>query len=207
MRRGTRSRGRRGALLVAVVTVAAGASTAAAHALQHPSAKQPTTTILGTAGADVVQGTSGPDLIRAQAGDDRIFGHADGDLLYGMGGADLLDGGAGADTLAGGVGNDHIDARDTSAARDMAASRPAACVAPPSTARCLPLPASADLVSGGSGDDVIQTRDGHPDGIICGGGRDLVIADTSDLFTSRSKCEQIRTPRLESSTTGYSGDS
>jgi len=58
---------------------------------------QPPTSIVGSAGADLLQGTSGKDELRADAGDDELYAGA---------GKDSLDGGPGADIMAGGAGSD-----------------------------------------------------------------------------------------------------
>jgi hypothetical protein len=125
---------------------------------------------------------------------DHLIGTPQADVLRGLAGPDILDGGRGADQLYAGPGDDRIDARDAeerTTADNIGAWR---CLQVMKRSPCLPLPADADVVLAGSGDDTIRTRDGHPDGILCGPGHDLVIADTIDLFSSskpRSACETV----------------
>ncbi len=56
-------------------------------------------TIVGTAGADVLEGTPGADV---------IVGRGGADIIYGLGGNDLICGGLGADRIVGNGGNDRI---------------------------------------------------------------------------------------------------
>ena len=48
----------------------------------------------------------------------------------------------------------------------------------------------ADTVFAGPGNDTIFVRDGEPDVVACGGGSDLVFADSTDL--TRPSCERVR---------------
>jgi hypothetical protein len=47
----------------------------------------------------------------------------------------------------------------------------------------------ADVLSGGSGDDVINAKDGSKDTIDCGTGSDRVTVDAIDVVSSN--CEQV----------------
>ncbi len=49
--------------------------------------------------------------------------------------------------------------------------------------------AQVDSISGGAGDDVIRARDGERDTVICGAGRDTVIADPVDRIAR--DCEAV----------------
>ncbi len=70
-------------------------------------------TIVGTAGADVINGTAGADVIAAGDGDDRINGLAGDDLVCGGDGTDTIDGGDGNDELFGFANGTSSDAGDT----------------------------------------------------------------------------------------------
>jgi Ca2+-binding RTX toxin-like protein len=97
-------------------------------------------TIAGTAGDDNIAGTgeddviragAGKDLVVAGAGHDEVDGEDGDDILHGEEGNDSLSGGRGTDTLVGSSGNDMLDIRFDPAE-----------------------PPSADLLYGGTGDDV-----------------------------------------------------
>lgn len=62
--------------------------------------------ILGSAGADVLDGKGGNDMLHAREGDDTLYGGEGDDLLDAGAGDDLLDGGKGNDYLHGEGGND-----------------------------------------------------------------------------------------------------
>jgi hypothetical protein len=137
-----------------------------------------TAQVLGTPGADRLAGTRHADVIR------------------GLAGADVLDGGQGADELYAGPGNDRIDGRDSEKSRPVPKTRAPRCLhVAARSSRCMPLPRGADVIVAGTGDDIIMTRDGRPDAILCGPGHDIVIADLADLFSTSnpgSACETIR---------------
>ncbi|HTU12210.1 MAG TPA: calcium-binding protein [Allosphingosinicella sp.] len=63
-------------------------------------------TIMGNAGANVLNGRDGNDILDGKEGADTLYGGANNDVLYGRDGNDLLSGGAGANHLDGGLGND-----------------------------------------------------------------------------------------------------
>ncbi len=105
--------GRRGMLLIAMVTVtmltASGVAWAATVSCSGSGA------CYGTADGDEIQGTDGNDQIFGFAGNDEIRGSGGGDSIYGGGGSDLLVGGSGRDDISaletiGGPGNDTIRA-------------------------------------------------------------------------------------------------
>jgi Ca2+-binding RTX toxin-like protein len=47
-----------------------------------------------------------------------------------------------------------------------------------------------DLADAGAGDDVVRARDGRPDRVVCGPGRDRVVADRTDRLAPG--CELVR---------------
>jgi TolB protein len=94
---------------------------------------------------------------------DRIEGTSAEDLICGLGAADRIGGRDGADTLFGGPGADRIDGGG-----------------------------GADVLVGESGADVILARDGRPDRIACGSGRDVAIVDRRDRIVGG--CELVRRP-------------
>jgi Ca2+-binding RTX toxin-like protein len=155
----------------------------------------------GTAGADVLIGTPGRDRISGRRGDDRIAGRAGADwveaghdadvvfggegkdVLFGGPGEDRLTGGAGADAIEGNAGDDVLDARDPRGRRRLSDCVP-----------CDPVPARADLVLGGAGNDHVFADDGRLDAINCGSGFDRVRMDRGDrliVFVEPSACELV----------------
>ncbi|MEV6876180.1 calcium-binding protein [Amycolatopsis sp. NPDC051128] len=87
-----------------------------------------------TSGGDDITGDNGCDAILGQSGNDRIKGNADGDYAEGGPGRDWLEGNTGDDDLAG--GSSTISGADT---------------APTTQGQ----PDTADVVFGGTGDDVV----------------------------------------------------
>ncbi|MEX0369821.1 MAG: calcium-binding protein, partial [Tateyamaria sp.] len=121
--------------ILAVVTGAAGALSAADIGILQPEDSSTTPEITGTDDADTLSGTAadelinglggndlleggagddeiiggdGSDIIQGQAGFDRITGNADNDFLQGRGGDDTLSGNAGEDWVNGNDGNDSV---------------------------------------------------------------------------------------------------
>lgn len=74
-------------------------------------------TVVGSAGADVLDGTPGPDVIVGLGGADTLRGLGGSDRICGGGGGDRLVGGSGADRLWGQAGRDRLAARDRTADR------------------------------------------------------------------------------------------
>jgi Ca2+-binding RTX toxin-like protein len=68
------------------------------------------TTLVGTAGDDVIVGGDEADVLRGGAGEDRMEGGRGADRLAGGTGDDQLIGGPGADRMRGGPGSDSFDA-------------------------------------------------------------------------------------------------
>jgi Ca2+-binding RTX toxin-like protein len=105
-------------------------------------------------------GTAQPDTLTGTTRNDTLRGLAGNDLLRGLAGNDVLFGGPGSDRLFGGPGNDRL-------------------VGGP----------GRDQLNGGSGNDRIEARDGHWDTVVCGPGRDTVIADRRDRVGN--DCERV----------------
>ncbi|MCW3014651.1 MAG: hypothetical protein JWO02_1743 [Solirubrobacterales bacterium] len=89
--------------------------------------------------------------LRGDARPNRLVGTLAGDRILGSGGADRIIGRAGTDCLYGGPGSDNIDGG-----------------------------LGRDRITGGSGADRIVARDGRPDAIDCGTGRDTAFVDLHD---------------------------
>lgn len=105
-----------------------------------------------------------------------IYGGYGSDRIFGEGGDDLLVGEAGPDRIEGGPGNDFLVAAYLFSQ-----------VAPYA-------PASADLLRGGAGDDLIDSADlaGSPDTVECGPGIDLVYAGVEDYVNfATNDCEFV----------------
>jgi Ca2+-binding RTX toxin-like protein len=113
-----------------------------------------------------------------------LFGGAGKDQLMGGPDRDHVVGGPGGDVLIGDAGNDLLDARDPQ--RRRLADCPKPCFHPR-------LSRSADWVYAGGGDDLILSRDGRVDGIVCEGGFDTVVADRIDRV-SPFDCERVLRP-------------
>ncbi|MEJ7786338.1 MAG: M28 family peptidase [Solirubrobacteraceae bacterium] len=133
--------------------------------------------------SDSISGTTRGDVIRCGFGQDRVEAAGGADLVLcdsaaeepgGLdpnridvngpeGTDDVIAGGAGDDHVVGGVGNDQLRGD-----------------------------AGNDVLRGGSGNDRIHARDGFPDRISCGPGRDRVIADRKDRISPG--CETVRRP-------------
>jgi len=65
-------------------------------------------TLIGTAGDEMLVGGNGKDLLIGGAGADTLIGGNGADTLLGGAGRDRLDGGNGADVLDGGAGDDTL---------------------------------------------------------------------------------------------------
>jgi hypothetical protein len=129
----------------------------------------------GAGGVDCIYGGDGADVLRGGSGADRLFGGSGGDRLTGDAGNDRLSGQAGNDRLDGSTGNDNLTG---AAGRDVLTDR-----------------RGRDRFSGGSGVDRIDARDTTArdrrlaDRILCGAGRDVVLADRRD--TVARDCERV----------------
>lgn len=107
------------------------------------------------------RGTNGADRLIGTSGNDHISGRGGDDRIVGRGGNDTLSGGSGDDTIFGDAGNDRINGGS-----------------------------GEDTLLGGSGNDRITSRDGSRDTVVCGRGRDVVIADRKDKVAG--DCETVR---------------
>lgn len=143
----------------------------------------------GGSGDDELSGGSGDDEIDGGSGDDMIFGGEGDDVTDGGGGDDHMEDGPGDDRSSGGPGDDTIltgpgnDVANGGSGNDDLFDR-----------------SGRDRLNGGSGDDNIAANDGNADVIVCGRGRDVVVADRRDRvhrsceFVFRSRREAPRTP-------------
>lgn len=133
-------------------------------ALGAPATGGPGADVLsGSPRADVISAKGGHDVLRGGRGNDRLLGGGGRDRLFGGTGRDALIGGRGGDLLRGGAGPDRL-------------------VGGP----------GRDLLIGGPGRDRIVARDGRPDRVRCGRGRDIVVADAHDRVSR--DCEIVRRP-------------
>ncbi|MGI8944729.1 MAG: calcium-binding protein [Thermoleophilaceae bacterium] len=125
--------------------------------------------LLGARGNDRMNGGTGRDRLFGGDGRDRLVGGFGRDRLYGGNGNDRLRGGGSGDRLVGERGNDRIHAGGA----DDAANR----------------------VDAGPGNDIINVRNRKRDFVLCGRGRDRVIADRGDRLNG---CERVSRRRKAS---------
>jgi len=127
--------------------------------------------IIGTPRPDHLVGTSRPDLIKGRGAGDHLNGRGGADTINGQGGFDHIIGGGAADTLLGGPGGAVMVG---GSGRDE-------------------FNAIKGKLVGGQGRDVIRARDGHPDVVNCGPGKDVAYVDrVEDGVTD---CERVVFPR------------
>jgi Ca2+-binding RTX toxin-like protein len=143
-------------------------------------------TLRGTTKSDNLVGRGGNDVLFSYAGNDHLLGGLGKDILFGgnpergessrgnkslVGGSgnDAVVGGKGPDNLVGGEGNDWV--HDGFEPKRRAAAQ--------------------DILFGGSGDDVLDAihNPAAKDLVICGGGFDLVIVNTTDVVAP--DCEKV----------------
>ncbi len=105
-----------------------------------------------------------PNMIKGGAKANRLIGTDGPDKISGRGGADEIKGRGGDDVLKGGKGGDVIGGGK-----------------------------GFDRIMGGPGNDRINARDGRPDEIDCGAGKDFAKVDRHEdgVFD----CETVRGPR------------
>lgn len=146
-----------------------------------------TTTILGTAGPDILFGTPGPDTILGRDGNDELFGNDGDDYVDGENGDDILRGGPGNDELHGRAGDDVVlgnegDDRIYGERGD-------------DTLNGGPGNDSIfggfgnDIIEGGEGDDRINVVGLGVDRVSCGPGFDTVYAGPEDIIAE--DCERV----------------
>lgn len=124
----------------------------------------------GTSKADSLAGRGGADSLRGRAGNDRLRGGGGDDEMVGAKGRDRILGGGGADVLVGGKGRDTLNpghGEDGVNMRD-----------------------GVELAS--PGPEVIRARDGEPDQISCGAGKDKVFVD--EVEDGVFDCETVVEP-------------
>jgi Ca2+-binding RTX toxin-like protein len=159
--------------------------------------------LVGAGGNDTLSGEGGPDALFGGVGNDTMNGNDGNDTLFGDDGNDKLLGGAGPDGLNGGNGNDSLDggaANDvlTGAAgtdtavyatrtKDVEADVRGADNSGEKNERDQ-IRTNTESVSTGSGDDLINIRDGGKGEAKCGRGIDTVLADPGDKIAA--DCEQ-----------------
>jgi hypothetical protein len=119
---------------------------------------------LASGGVVVLAGASVTAATAGDGGPNRLIGTNRHDVIYGRGGADVIKGRAGKDVLRGGRGRDRVFGGK-----------------------------GFDRLKGGRGGDRIKARDGKPDEIDCGAGRDVATVDRAEdgVFD----CERLRAPR------------
>ncbi len=143
----------------------------------------------GMAGNDRVQGDSGNDRLSGNDGNDRVEGGSGGDRIFGRLGDDNIVGGTGNDSLSGNQGNDRVEG---GSGGDRIFGRTGDDrILGGSGNDSLSGNSGKDRIAGGTGNDRIFARDGRRDrGIVCGKGRDTVIADRADPVAR--DCERVR---------------
>jgi Ca2+-binding RTX toxin-like protein len=152
--------------------------------------------LFGTLRADAIAGHAGRDWIRARAGDDAVSGGFGRDRLAGGFGDDRVDGGPGRDTV---LANKGVDAISGGAGADELWALSRKDVTGPGDT-------TGDTLDGGVGDDRFHTYDGEADRILCGDGRDRVIADLYDVIADATpanpngSCERVTRSQPESDT-------
>jgi Ca2+-binding RTX toxin-like protein len=126
---------------------------------------------IGAAIASVVLGAAALAVDRTGGSHaDRLIGSRGDDLHRGLKGSDVLRGRGGRDVLIGGGGPDRLYG---DGGRDSFNMRDGVQLAAP-------------------GRDRIYARDGHPDEINCGAGRDLAVVD--EVEDGVYDCEVVREP-------------
>jgi Ca2+-binding RTX toxin-like protein len=174
--------------------------------------------IVGQGGNDLINGEAGDDRLFGTDGNDTLIGGEGRDELSGGDGADNLSGGAGIDlanyfVFAGedpralltvtidGLANDgatgegdnvQLDVEDVRAAgtpSNLTGSGGANALSGSPGDDSLDGGVGVDVLSAGGGNDVIRARDGFADGISCGPGDDIVLADPQDSVGT--DCENV----------------
>jgi Ca2+-binding RTX toxin-like protein len=106
-----------------------------------------------------------PSKLIGSPGDDYLKSFHYADVIDGKGGNDTIEAGYGDDVITGGPGRDTINADAGAGACTFLVCRV------------------------GAGNDRVNVRDGERDSVICGPGRDTVIADKKDVIAR--DCERI----------------
>jgi hypothetical protein len=118
-----------------------------------------------------VDGETGDDALTGGDNGDEIDGGAGRDRIRGGKGPDVLrtGRGRGTDSLSGGAGRDLLDGNDGANTLDGGTG--------------------IDRIRAGGGRDLVKARDGGPDEIYCGRGRDRARIDALDWFFPA--CEKV----------------
>lgn len=168
-------------LAVALVVVCAGVASAA-----KVKGDDGDNVLTGTLGPDRIMALGGNDTVTALDGPDRVNGGTGNDILSGGPGRDLIRGNLGDDQEDGGLGSDimfagqGVDVVIGGPGNDTIFARAKADADTP----------GADTVFAGPDNDLVFVRDGEPDVVACGGGFDIVFADSQDVV--RPSCERVR---------------
>jgi Tol biopolymer transport system component len=145
----------------------------------------------GTSAGETLEGSDDCELIRGRRGNDRIFGYGCADTIHAGPGDDWVTGGPyqedEGDYIDGGPGNDVLDGgrapqSEYTLRDDLLLGRAGADV--------LRGGPGQDVLTGGKGNDTIHARDGEPDRIDCGPGRDIALVDKLDRVAAN--CETVR---------------
>jgi hypothetical protein len=128
-----------------------------------------------------------PAEIHGGAGDDNLYGGPADDTIDGGAGQDVIGGGLGADQLSGGSGKDLVTYADRIAPNRAAQPRNDGVRVVLGAPGASGEPGEGDTIAtdveqlqGTNAPDVFDLRDGIADEVLCGGGRDLVVADPRD---------------------------
>ena len=165
-------------------------------------------TIDGGAGDDTIDGFDGNDVLRGGDGNDDLKPNIGTDTLVGGDGIDTAtygrrlsptysldgianDGAAGENDLIGTdveniEGSADIDAQTVTLTGDGRANR----LTVQAGKGVITGGEGSDILEGASQDDLINSRDGSPDAVICNGGTDTVLADTLDTISP--SCENVQ---------------
>jgi Ca2+-binding RTX toxin-like protein len=127
-------------------------------------------TLIGNAEfLNALAGGGGGDTLLGLGGEiDVLFGEKGDDEIRGGAGEDLVNGGRGDDRVRGGVGRDDVEGGP-----------------------------GRDALAGGPSDDILVARDGEPDVVVGGPGRDLASVDREDAVFG---IEVLRRPGLPAPT-------
>lgn len=157
-------------------------------------------TLSGLAGNDILDGGVGADLLYGDDGDDVLIGGSGNDTLYGGSGSDVLRGGAGADTLVGGPDTDVASYADAGGAVTINLTTGVKLGADAANDIFISIDglegsnfddelvgnATANILFGGKGDDLLQGLAGSDTyGIEKGDGDDVIVESADATGTDR----------------------
>ena len=141
-------------------------------------------TLTGTNKGDDLLGEGGNDDLYGLGGTDNLLGGPDKDFVFSgkrehflqSGGNKILQGGFGNDYVHGGLGSDYVAGQEGNDFLGDSIFRES----------------SIDTLSGGDGNDVILVHNkpaAKKDRVLCGNGRDRVLADRADVIAP--DCEKV----------------